>query len=317
MKRIVLALGGNALGNDVAEQLKNVRKAAEMISTILSDRKNDHQIIITHGNGPQVGMIKLAFEKAGINMPLTECCAMSQGYIGYHLQNALNESMDSHGLKFVAKAMVTEVLVDKNDPAFLDPTKPIGSFYSLEEAKKIMSENPGMIMKEDSGRGYRRVVASPRPLEIVDTSSVLKLLDEGHIVITCGGGGIPVCEVDGRKAGVECIIDKDLSASLLARQINADILLILTAVDNVYLNYGSASQKKLTEVSVEEMEKYVRDGHFAAGSMLPKVLAAIEFVKNGSGKKAIITSPENAAKAISEDKGTLIRSESKVLSAVY
>ena len=317
MKRIVLALGGNALGNDVTEQIKNVRITCEMITSLLSDRQNDYQIIITHGNGPQVGLIKLAFENSDISMPLVECCAMSQGYIGYHLQSALNDSINTHGLKYTAQSLITEVYVDKNDPAFLTPTKPIGTFYSLEEATKIMSENPGIIMKEDSGRGYRRVVASPRPVHIAEKSAILKLLDEGHIVITCGGGGIPVCEVDGRKVGVECVIDKDLSASLLARQINADILLIHTAVDNVYLNYGKPDQKKLTGVTTQELEKYIREGHFADGSMLPKVKAATEFVNSAPGKTAIITSLENAAYAISEGAGTVIYQEAKVPEAVF
>ncbi len=317
MKRIVIALGGNALGNDVAEQIKNVRKASETVAAMLSDRRSENQIIITHGNGPQVGLIRLMFENSDVYMPLGECCAMSQGYIGYHLQNAINESMDSHALKYVARTLITEVLVDKNDPAFLEPTKPIGTFYSYEEARKIMSENPGIIMKEDSGRGYRRVVASPRPLDIPDKSSILNLLDNGHIVITCGGGGIPVCEVDGRKAGVECIIDKDLTASLLARQINADTLLILTAVDNVYLNYGKPDQKKLGNVSAAEMERYINEGHFASGSMLPKVKAAIEFVSSAPDKKAIITSLENASEAINGTSGTVIMAEAKVPEAVY
>ncbi len=317
MKRIVLALGGNALGSDVTEQIKNVKITAEAVAGLLSDRSSDYQIIITHGNGPQVGLIKLMFEKNDVYMPLGECCAMSQGYIGYHLQSALNEAMDSHGLKYTAQSLVTEVLVDKNDPAFLEPTKPIGTFYTHEEATKIMSENPGIIMKEDSGRGYRRVVASPRPLDIAEKSSVLKLLDEGHIVITCGGGGIPVCEVDGRRVGVECIIDKDRSASLLAKQINADILLILTAVDNVYLNFGKPDQKKLTNTSIGEMKKYISEGHFASGSMLPKVLAAVEFASSGPSKKAIITSLENASKAIYEGMGTVISLEAKIPHAVH
>jgi len=317
MKRIVLALGGNALGSEVTEQIKNVRFTAEVISSLLSDKEFDCQIILTHGNGPQVGLIKLAFENSDIFMPLGECCAMSQGYIGYHLQNAINESMDSHGLKYMAQSLITEVLVDKNDPAFLDPTKPIGTFYSREEATKIMSENPGIIMKEDSGRGYRRVVASPKPVSIPDKSAILKLIDEGHIVITCGGGGIPVCEVDGRKVGVECIIDKDLSGALLAKEINADIFLILTAVDNVYLNYGKPSQQVLEKISAGELEKYIREGHFADGSMLPKVKAAMDFVKDSDRKIAIITSLQNAAKAVREGKGTVIYSDSKVPAEVF
>ncbi|MBE6038181.1 MAG: carbamate kinase [Anaerofustis stercorihominis] len=306
MKRIVIALGGNALGVGLEEQIKNVKKTTEIISGLLADKENEYQIVLTHGNGPQVGMIKLAFEKSGMEMPLTECCAMSQGYIGYHLQSALNESMSAHGLRYTAQALITQVLVDKNDPAFVVPTKPIGSFYSLEEASRIMSENPGIVMKEDSGRGYRRVVASPKPVEILEKSSVLRLLDEHHIVITCGGGGIPVCESSGRKVSVECIVDKDLSGALLAKEINADIFCILTAVDNVYINYNKPNQQSLGKISYSELERYVNQGHFADGSMLPKVMAAMEFVSESKDKKAVISSLENMVSAINGESGTTI-----------
>ena len=305
MARIVVSLGGNALGNNSEEQKQALIKVADAISDLIN---NNNEVAIVHGNGPQVGMINLAFEtsKETPNMPFPECGAMSEGYIGYHIQNALYNALNKKGINKTVSTVVTQVLVGANDPLFLNPSKPIGSFYSKEEAEKIASEK-GYIMKEDAGRGYRRVVASPLPIDIIEKDAIRKLMESGQVVICAGGGGIPVVKKDKQLEGVAAVIDKDYASSKLADLIDADYLIILTAVDNVYINYKKESQKKLENVSYEELEQYLDEGHFAKGSMYPKVQACINFVKSGSNKTAIIASLDNAKEAFKEKAGTIIK----------
>ena len=257
-KRIVVALGGNALGNTPEEQLKLVKNTAK---SIVEMTKEGYEVIVGHGNGPQVGMINLAMDYAANGevktpyMPFAECGAMSQGYIGYHLQQAIREELQAQNIKKGVVTLVTQVVVDKDDPAFTNLTKPIGMFYSKEEADKIAAEK-GFTFVEDAGRGYRRVVASPLPKKIVEIEEVETLVNNGTIVITVGGGGIPVVEEDGHYKGVDAVIDKDKSSSKLAADLKADMLVILTAVDKVYINYNKPDQKELDTLSIEEVKKY-------------------------------------------------------------
>ena len=301
-KRIVVALGGNALGNSAEEQRQLVRQTAVPIVDMIEE---GHELVIAHGNGPQVGMINLAFDKSQVAMPFPECGAMSQGYIGFHLQNAIREEIKSRGMNQPVATIITQVVVDKEDPAFQNPTKPIGAFYSQEEAEKIAAET-GFVMKEDAGRGYRRVVPSPRPIEVVEDRTVNSLIGAGQVVITVGGGGIPVIRDGIRLEGVAGVIDKDFASEVLAEMINADYLIILTAVEKVALNYGKPDEKWLDKVSVAEMEQYMGEGHFAPGSMLPKVEASVAFAKSGPGRTALITSLENAKDGIAGRTGTHI-----------
>ena len=302
-KRIVVALGGNALGNTADEQRELVRQTAVPIVDLLAE---GHELVIAHGNGPQVGMINLAFDSGQVPpMPFPECGAMSQGYIGYHLQNALREELLSRGLDLPVATIVTQVVVDREDPAFQNPTKPIGSFYSKEDAEKI-AEETGFIMKEDSGRGYRRVVPSPRPVEVVEDRTVNALIRDGQVVITVGGGGIPVIRQGDHLEGVAAVIDKDFASGVLAEMVDADYLIILTAVEKVALNYGTEGERWLDQVTVAEMEEYMKEGHFAPGSMLPKVEASLTFAKSGKGRTALITSLENARDGIAGRTGTHI-----------
>lgn len=302
--RIVIALGGNALGNTPETQKEMASLTAKKIVPII---KAGHEVIITHGNGPQVGLINLAFSVGHKNdekvytMPFSECGAMSQGYIGYHLQNALQNELASQGIKKNVVTIVTQVEVDPNDIAFSNPTKPIGSFYTKEEAEKMP-----YCMKEDAGRGYRRVVPSPTPKKVIEQNTIESLIENGNIVITCGGGGIPVVRKNGKLIGVDAVIDKDFVSSVLASSINSDYLLILTAVNNVAINYNTKNQKDLKVVTVKEMEKYNNEGHFYAGSMKPKVEACIDFVKNNNNSIAIITSIDEAYEALMGIKGTKI-----------
>lgn len=302
--KIAIALGGNALGNDCQTQKENARLTAKKIVDII---KLGHDVIITHGNGPQVGLINLAFSEAKktnekvSDMPFSECGAMSQGYIGYHLQNAIQNELDEEHINKKVVSLITQVEVDKDDPAFLDPTKPIGSFYSKEEALKLPYP-----VKEDSGRGYRRVIASPRPKRIIEDEQIASLIDSGYVVVACGGGGIPVIRVDNSLQGVDAVIDKDYASSKLADSINADCLLILTTVDAAVINFKCPNETKLYEASVMEMEEYNKQGHFKAGSMKPKVEASIDFVKGGVNRKAIITSIDEASNALQGLSGTLI-----------
>ena len=305
MARYVVSLGGNALGNNAEEQKKALVDVADAISELIKD---NHEVAIVHGNGPQVGMINLAFEisKETPNMPFPECGAMSEGYIGYHIQNALYNSFKEKGINKTVSTIVTQVLVNQNDPLFLNPSKPIGSFYSKEEAEKIAKEK-GYVMKEDAGRGYRRVVPSPLPIDIIEKDAIKALMKDGQIVICAGGGGIPVISKGNKLEGIAAVIDKDYASSKLAELINADYLVILTAVDNVYINFRKENEKKLENVSIKEMEQYLEDNHFAKGSMFPKVQASINFIKSGTNKVAVIASLDNAKEAFKLKAGTIIK----------
>lgn len=308
--RIVIALGGNALGKTPDEQKEKLRFSSKALVKLIMQ---GNEIIVSHGNGPQVGMINLAFEDASrgsdkvVPLEMPECTAMSQGYIGYHLQNAIREELRDRKMPWHAASIVTQVVVDENDPAFRNPTKPIGGFYTQEEAEAMMAKDPSLVMAEDSGRGYRRMVASPKPIEILERESIVNMLDNEFIVIACGGGGVPVVKAEGNAyRGVPAVIDKDFASAKLAEAVKADYLFILTAVDRIAVNFGTPEQKGLEKMTVEEAERYIGEGHFAPGSMLPKVQAAIEFVKSGKGRKAVIASLEKAPEAITGESGTLI-----------
>lgn len=308
-KRIVIALGGNALGNTPMEQMEAVRMTAESIVDLI---KEGYEIAIAHGNGPQVGMINLAFE-AAVNtevntpaMPFPECGAMSQGYIGYHLQNAILNEMKARGVVQDVATLVTQVLVDNADPAFSDPTKPVGRFYSKEEADELTAAR-GYIMKEDAGRGYRRVVASPKPVQILGIQAISSMLDSGHVVIAGGGGGIPVIENEvGALVGVAAVIDKDFTSELLAESLNADTFMILTAVEQVAIHFGKPDEEWLSNLTVAEAKAYMDNGEFAKGSMLPKVEAAVKYAQSSPGRRALITSLEKAKEALAGKTGTWI-----------
>jgi len=307
--KIVIALGGNALGNNPKEQLELVKNTAIPLVDLI---EAGHQLVIAHGNGPQVGMINLAMDSANKNiqtpeMPLPECGAMSQGYIGYHLQNAIKEELKNRKIEKEVVALVTQVVVDENDPSFLNPSKPIGSFYSEEEAKQASLEK-GFTMIEDSGRGYRRVVPSPKPVDVVEKNVVKTLVNNGVVVITVGGGGIPVIRKGNALIGVSAVIDKDFASAKIAELLDADYLFILTAVDRVMINYNKPNQKSLTSISVAEAENYITEGHFAPGSMLPKVEAAINFVRDNPDRISVIAALENAKAAIDGLSGTKIHS---------
>ena len=302
----MIALGGNALGNTPAEQLALVRQTAKPIVDLI---EQGNQVVIAHGNGPQVGMINLGMSTAAeagaikADMPFPECGAMSQGYIGYHLQNSIANELAARGIQKSVGTLVTQVLVDEADPAFQKPSKPVGAFYDKETAGKIAAER-GYTMVEDAGRGWRQVVPSPKPVDVVEKDMVNTLVDSGYVVITVGGGGIPVVKKDGRLVGTPAVIDKDFASAKLAELIGADMLVILTAVDRVAINWGKPDQKALAEMTVAEAEKYCGEGHFAPGSMLPKVQAAMSFAK--AGGTAVIASLENAAAALRGESGTRI-----------
>lgn len=306
--KIVVALGGNALGKNPKEQLKLVKNTAKPIVDLIAA---GNKVIIAHGNGPQVGMINLAMETASKSeaktpeMPFPECGAMSQGYIGYHLQNAIREELLSRNMNTPVATIVTQVIVDRNDPAFKNPTKPIGAFYTEEEAKKLEVEK-GYNIKEDAGRGYRRVVPSPMPIDVAEKETVKTLVDNGHIVVTVGGGGIPVVEEGNALVGVPAVIDKDFASEKIAEILDADYLIILTAVEKVAINFGKENEKWIEKLTVEEVEKYIEEGHFAPGSMLPKVQAAMKFAASKEGRKSLITSLEKAAEGIEGKTGTLL-----------
>lgn len=309
MSRIVIALGGNALGDTPAEQRAAITKAAEPLVGLIAQ---GHEIIVSHGNGPQVGMIAKAFEvghQASTAIPvmeLPECTAMSQGYIGYHLQQGLLAQLRAQGMPWNVASVVTQVRVDPDDPAFVNPTKPIGAFYDELTAKKMMATEPGLVMKEDAGRGWRRVVASPRPVEIVESDSILNLLDHEFVVIACGGGGVPVVAKGGVLSGVPAVIDKDFTSAALADAVSAGYLFILTAVDKVAINFGTPEQRDLDELDADTAERYAAEGQFGDGSMRPKVLAAVEYVRGGEGRRAVICSLEKAPEAMAGRSGTLI-----------
>lgn len=311
MKKIVIALGGNALQEagkpaTAESQLEVVEHTSEYIADII---ESGYDVVLAHGNGPQVGRIVLQNEYAASvspAMPFDVCGAMSQGYIGYHMQQGLEKVLRHRGSSKRVATVITQVVVDKNDPKFQNPSKPIGPFYNEEEAKKIASEK-GYTMKEDAGRGWRRVVASPMPIEIVELDAVKCLIDGGFIAITVGGGGIPVIRnEDGDYVGTAAVIDKDLASERLAEDIDADALVILTAVEKVCINFGKPDQKELSVMTVDEARQYIAEGHFAPGSMLPKVEAAVKFVTSKPGRKAIITSLDKAVDALEGRAGTTL-----------
>lgn len=306
-KKIVLALGGNALGDDLAGQMQAVRHTARTIVDLIA---LGHQVVVTHGNGPQVGMINQAFEAAAKTeahtpmLPMSVCVALSQGYIGYDLQNEIREELLSRQLDIPVATLITQVEVDANDEAFLNPTKPIGSFFSKEEAEKL-SQN-GYIMKEDAGRGYRRVVASPKPVDIIEKQTVKALMDDCHVVITVGGGGIPVIREGNHLRGASAVIDKDWASAKLAETIDADLLIILTAVEKVAINFGKPGEQWLDNLSLRDAERFIAEGHFAKGSMLPKVEAAAAFARSRPGRQALITMLSKAKEGIEGKTGTII-----------
>jgi carbamate kinase len=307
--KIVIALGGNALGKTLSEQMKAVRTTASAIADLIED---GHEVVISHGNGPQVGMIQNAFaayrkaEPSADVMPLSVCVAMSQGYIGYDLQNALGEELDRRGINIHVATVLTQVAVDPQDPAFQNPTKPIGAFMTAAEAKKFAAET-GAHVAEDAGRGWRQVVASPRPQEIIEIATIRALLDGGHAVIAAGGGGIPVIWKDRyRLKGVPAVIDKDFASECLAEQIGADLLIILTAVEKAAIHFGKPNQQWLGEVSAAEARRFVAEGHFAPGSMRPKMEAAILFAESAPGRTALITLLGKARDGIAGRTGTRV-----------
>lgn len=311
MSKIVIALGGNALGKNPQEQLTLLKSVATAIVNLV---KEGNQIVLTHGNGPQVGQIFLAMDyssngDAGTpKMPFPECGSMSQGYIGYQLQQCIQDELEHQGIVRDCATLITQVLVDPMDSAFSNPTKPIGMFYSKEEAMKIQQDK-GYIFVEDAGRGYRRVVPSPKPKDIIEKNVIKLLVNNNNIVIAAGGGGIPVIKTDKIELleGVEAVIDKDKTAALLANLIDADMLLILTAVDKVCLNYNTDKQVELDTINIDEAKKYIDENQFAKGSMLPKIEACISFVENSDNKKAIISSLDKASDAINGKNGTIIK----------
>lgn len=307
MSKVVIALGGNALGSNLVEQMEAVKSTAKAIVDLIED---GNEVIVSHGNGPQVGMINLAMDDLSKNnpkysfCPMSVCVAMSQGYIGYDLQNALREELLNRGINKSVSTIITQVEVDKNDPAFSNPTKPIGSFMTKEEADVLIEKGENVI--EDAGRGYRRVVASPKPQSIVEIENIKTLTEAGHVVIACGGGGIPVFKVENKLQGASAVIDKDFASCVLAKELDADCLIILTAVEKAAINYGKENEKWIEDVSVEEMKTYVEEGHFAPGSMLPKVEAAIGFAESKEGRYSLITLLEKAKDGIAGKTGTRI-----------
>lgn len=308
-KRIVIALGGNALGDTLPEQMKAVKTTAKALCDLIEE---GHQVVVVHGNGPQVGMINNAMsalsreDTSQPNTPLSVCVAMSQAYIGYDLQNALREELRKRGfMRTPVVTVVTQVRVDPDDPAFENPSKPIGHFLTKEEAEHQAAAY-GHIMKEDAGRGYRRVVASPKPVEIVEQDAINSLVAANKIVICCGGGGIPVVLKEDHLKGASAVIDKDFTSCLLAKELDADMLIILTAVEKVAIHFGKKDEKWLSDLTVEEAKKYIEDGEFAAGSMLPKVQAAVDFASSAPGRTAMITLLEKARDGIHGKTGTTI-----------
>ena len=309
-KRIVIALGGNALGNTLPEQMIAVKETARAIADLIED---GNDVVIAHGNGPQVGMLQKAMAELTrsdpekyIPCPLSVCVAMSQGYIGYDLQNALREELLDRGIQKGVSTVLTQVEVDPNDPAFAHPTKPIGAFMTKEEANKLVAER-GYEVMEDAGRGYRRVVASPMPQSIVEIESIRDMVEAGLVVVACGGGGIPVFRTEGHHLkGAAAVIDKDFASCVLAEQLNADALIILTAVEKVAIRFGQPDQEWLSELTPAQAEQYIAEGHFAPGSMLPKVQAAVRFAKSAPGRTALITLLDKARDGIAGKTGTAI-----------
>ncbi|WP_026890331.1 carbamate kinase [Lacrimispora aerotolerans] len=306
-KKIVIALGGNALGNDIEEQKEAVARTAEVIADLAQQGLS---IIVTHGNGPQVGLIQTAMDHLTLmqegmkQVPLPTSVAMSQGYIGIDLQNAIKYEFHKRGMDRKVSTILSQVEVSKDDEAFQNPAKPIGRFLTKEEAEK--NEAKGIRCMEDAGRGYRIVVPSPMPVRIRELETIKTLMNAGHVVITCGGGGIPVVSEEGKLSGVNAVIDKDNVSSLLASQIDADYLVILTAVEKVAVNFGKENQEWLSELSTKEAREYIAQGQFAKGSMLPKIEAALRFAESGEGRKTLITLLDKAADGIAGKTGTVI-----------
>ncbi|AKP64077.1 carbamate kinase [Levilactobacillus koreensis JCM 16448] len=307
MAKIVVALGGNALGKSPEEQLSLVKHTATSLIGLVAA---GHKVVISHGNGPQVGAINLGMNFAAEHdqtaaFPFPECGAMSQGYIGYHLQQSLHNELQKRGINKDVASVVTQVEVDTADPAFQHPTKPVGAFYSEADAHRIEAEK-GYTFAEDAGRGWRQVVPSPLPQAIVELKSISDLIENDNLVIAGGGGGVPVVTTDTGLKGVPAVIDKDRSSSLLAANIAADQLIILTAVDDVYVNYGKPDQQSLRTLSSQDVQRYIDEGQFAPGSMLPKIEACLGFVASGAGRTALITSLDHLDDALAGKVGTLI-----------
>lgn len=307
MSKVVVALGGNALGKSPAEQLELVKNTASSLIGLIGA---GNEVVISHGNGPQVGQINLGMSYAAEHgqsaaFPFPECGAMSQGYIGYHLQQSLQNELRKRGMTKDVATIVTQIVVDPADTTFQNPTKPIGAFYTKEEADSI-AEDKGYIFKEDAGRGWRQVVPSPTPKRIVELNSIKTLIEANELVIAGGGGGVPVVETEEGLKGVPAVIDKDRSSALLADNVGADKLIILTAVDYVAINFNKPEQKNLEDISVEEAKKYIDEGQFAAGSMLPKVQACMSFVEGHPEREAIITSLSGLDAALAGQLGTVI-----------
>ena len=307
-KSAVIALGGNALGSTPEEQLELVKHTAQNIVDMVAEGIN---VVVSHGNGPQVGMIESAFDYANAHdgktpaMPLPECGAMSQGYIGYQLSQALLNELKERGIMRSSVALITQTVVDADDPAFKDPTKPVGAFLTEDEAVRLAAET-GAMFKEDAGRGWRQVVASPQPQRIVEFDAVKDLMNDGYVVVCAGGGGVPVVEDASGYHGVPAVIDKDRSSAKLAAEFEADMLVILTAVEKVAINFNTPEQEEIDVMDVAQAERYIADGQFAPGSMLPKVEACIEYVRAYPEGRALITSLESAAAGLKGETGTLI-----------
>ena len=309
-KRIVVALGGNALGSNLPEQMVAVKQTAKAIVDLI---EQGHQVVIAHGNGPQVGMIQNAMTELTrsdpekyIPCPLSVCVAMSQGYIGYDLQNGLREELLDRGINKGVATVLTQVEVDPHDPAFQNPTKPIGAFMTKEEADALVKERDYKVV-EDAGRGYRRVVASPKPVSIVEIQSIHDMVEAGLVVVACGGGGIPDFKTEGHHLkGAAAVIDKDFASEVLAEELDADVLIILTAVEKVAVNFGKPDQRWLDSLTPEEARNYMDEGQFAPGSMLPKVQAAVKFAESRPGRQALITLLEKAGAGVAGETGTTI-----------
>lgn len=311
MSKIVVALGGNALGNNPKEQLKILENVAKIIVDLIKD---GNEIVLTHGNGPQVGQINLAMEYSNNGeaktpfFPFAECGSMSQGYIGYQLQQSIQDELERQKIVKNCATLITQVLVDKKDKAFQKPTKPIGCFYSKESALKIEHEK-GYKFVNDAGRGYRRVVPSPEPKDIIEKNIIKELIDNKNLVIACGGGGIPVIKTNKIELleGVDAVIDKDKSSAMLADLIDADMLLILTSIDKVYINFNTDKKLGLDIVDIDDLKYFIKANEFASGSMLPKIEACMSFVKDSDKRVAIISSLDNAHDAIKQKSGTIIK----------
>ena len=307
-KKIVIALGGNALGNTAAEQLSLVSATAKAIVDLIAE---GNEVVIAHGNGPQVGMINLGLSTAAeagaikADMPFPECGAMSQGYIGYHLQQAIGNELSSRGIRKPVATIVTQTVVREDDPAFQNPTKPVGAFYDKETADRIAAEK-GYTMVEDAGRGYRQVVPSPKPFDILEKESIQTLVNAGHVVIAVGGGGIPVINKNGKWVGTPAVIDKDFGSELLAELLDADMLIILTAVEKVAIHFNTPQQEELNDLTPAQAYEYMAQNQFAKGSMLPKVQAAVKFAESKPGRVALITLLKKAKAGIAGETGTRV-----------